>query len=203
MNTLSQGSRTKDWKASMLSLDCCSCGQTHALVGAAGCCGQSYQMRQKDLAMLKQTLSRRQGQARGCWRFCLRLSQYCGLHNRQTEPGWKADWHLDTLRIETRQIGYWTIIFEVSLVLLRVWRYFKHQVEEQNLFWYAAKFHICPMRIGMGQSCEMKWPLPRQQKNSAVECVPACEDKSSIRFGLLARKGNKSKWHSTQIFFNS
>ena len=116
MNTLSQGSRTKDWKASMLSLDCCSCGQTHALVGAAGCCCQSYQMRQKDLAMLKQTLSRRQGQARGCWRFCLRLSQYCGLHNRQTEPGWKADWHLDTLRIETRQIGYWTIIFEVILI---------------------------------------------------------------------------------------
>ena len=40
------------------------------------------------------------------------------------------------------------------------------------------------------------------KKNGAAECIPACEDKSSIKFGLLARKGNKLKWRSTQILFN-
>ena len=41
------------------------------------------------------------------------------------------------------------------------------------------------------------------EKNGAAECVLAREDKSSIKFGLLPRKGNKSKWNSRQIFFNS
>ena len=41
------------------------------------------------------------------------------------------------------------------------------------------------------------------KRNGAVECVPAHEDKSSIKFGLLPQKGNKSKWHSIQIFFNT
>ena len=51
----------------------------------------------------------------------------------------------------------------------------------------------------------VKWsdPFPNSEKNGAAECVPAHKDKSSIKFGLLPRKGNKSKWHSTQIFFNT
>ena len=61
------------------------------------------------------------------------------------------------------------------------------------------------MRIGTGQSCEMKWPLSwqqQQQKNGAVECVPVREDKSSIKLDLLPQKDNKLKWHSTQILIN-
>ena len=40
------------------------------------------------------------------------------------------------------------------------------------------------------------------KKKSAVECVPARGDKSSIKFGLLPWKGNKWKWHSTQVLFH-
>ena len=47
----------------------------------------------------------------------------------------------------------------IFLILLRVQRYFKHWVKEQYLSWWSAEFHICPMRIGAGQSCEMKWLL--------------------------------------------
>ena len=46
-------------------------------------------------------------------------------------------------------------------------------------------------------------PFRDSEKNGAAECVPAREDKSSTKFGLLPRKGNRSKWHSTQIFFNT
>ena len=51
----------------------------------------------------------------------------------------------------------------------------------------------------------VKWsdPFRDSEKNGAAECVPASEDKSSIKFGLLPRKGNKSKRHSRQIFFNT
>ena len=52
----------------------------------------------------------------------------------------------------------------------------------------------------------VKWSDPfhdSKKKNGAAECVPVCEYKSSIKFGLLPRKGKKSKWHSTQIFFTS
>ena len=60
------------------------------------------------------------------------------------------------------------------------------------------------MRTGVGWTCEIKWPLSRQQKkNGAMECILVHEDKSSIKFGLLPWKGNKLKWHSTQIFCNS
>ena len=36
-------------------------------------------------------------------------------------------------------------------------------------------------------------PFHDSEKNGAVECVLAREDKSSIKFGLLPRKGNRSK----------
>ena len=51
----------------------------------------------------------------------------------------------------------------------------------------------------------VKWsdPFHDSEKNGAAECVLACEDKSSIKFSLLPWKGNKSKWHSTQILFNT
>ena len=41
----------------------------------------------------------------------------------------------------------------------------------------------------------MKWsdPFRNSEKNGAMERVLAHENKSSINFGLLAQKGNKSK----------
>ena len=43
----------------------------------------------------------------------------------------------------------------------------------------------------------VKWsdPFRDSEKNGAAER----EDKSSIKFGLLPRKGNKSKWLNTNI----
>ena len=45
--------------------------------------------------------------------------------------------------------------------------------------------------------------MTARKNHGAMEWVPACEEKSSIKFGLLPLKGDKSKWHSTQMFFNS
>ena len=59
------------------------------------------------------------------------------------------------------------------------------------------------MRIGAGRSCERKDPFRDSEIMGAVECRPAREDKSSIKYGLLSRIDNKSKRRSTQIFFNS
>ena len=51
----------------------------------------------------------------------------------------------------------------------------------------------------------VKWsdPFRDSEKNGAVECVLMPKNISRIKFGLLPRKGNRSKWHSTQIFFNT
>ena len=92
----------------------------------------------------------------------------------------------------------------ISLVLPRVPSYFKRRVKEKKkLFWKAAKFHICPIELAPDEAVKRSDPFRDSEKNGAAECVPAREDKSSIKFGLLPRKGNKSKWRSTQIFFDT
>ena len=82
----------------------------------------------------------------------------------------------------------------------------------------GLKSRVCSGKLGLQNFILVEWELARDEavkwwdpfrnskkkkKNGAAECAPAREEKSSIKFGLRVRKGNKSKWHSTQIFFNS
>ena len=71
----------------------------------------------------------------------------------------------------------------------------------------GLKSKICSVRLqnfifvqwelAQDKSMKQNDPFRDSKKKSAVECVPARGDKSSIKFGLLPWKGNKSKRHSS------
>ena len=64
-------------------------------------------------------------------------------------------------------------------------------------------FIFVQWELALVEAVKRSDPVHDSQKKGAKECVPACENKSSIKFRLLPQKSNKSKWHSTKIFFNS
>ena len=94
--------------------------------------------------------------------------------------------------------NYWILY----LVQLWDWSCFKHLVKEQTVL------IGCKISYLSNEKCDwMKlWnevpPFMTAEKNGAAECIPTREEKSSNKFGLLPQKGNTSKWHSIQMFFN-